>query len=100
MKHSHKVRRRNLGRKKDYIVYACVLPNCSYYVVPDLILGKEVICWSCGKPFIMTYGRLIAKPTCCTNKRFNADQIIKGQPEFKQELDDIFKMLKEEKNEG
>lgn len=65
----HKYRRKWLGKNKEYEVYACVLPGCLHYIVPDLLEGKESICWRCNKVFTMTNTtKELAKPHCknCT----------------------------------
>jgi hypothetical protein len=36
--------------------WACSLPDCSHYLpgnVADSIVGKESICWDCGKKFLL-----------------------------------------------
>lgn len=71
----HKVRRKNLTRdkeKKPYLVHACILPGCHFYMACHLMLGKEVICNRCDKPFIMDARSIVeSKPHCkdCTKKR-------------------------------
>jgi transcription initiation factor IIE alpha subunit len=61
-KHDHKLKRKNYRNNES--IYFCVL-NCDYKVHTELALGKQVICWRCGRPFLMTeYSCRLAKPHC------------------------------------
>ena len=69
---AHKYKRKWIGKNKDYEVYACVLPNCSHYITPTLLEGKEFICWRCGNVVVATVNtRMLAKPHCkaCTKTK-------------------------------
>ena len=89
MKHqgAHKYRRVKMGREKDYIVYRCDLPSCPHYVPKYLAVGRESICWKCGKTFILNGKNLTqAKPTCgCLSFRqerlagMDIDALLKGK---------------------
>lgn len=69
--HVHKVRKRALGKSGKYIVYACTLPDCTYYIELKLYIGKETICWLCGRPFKLTGfpSDMPEKPRCGNCKR-------------------------------
>lgn len=47
----HKYYLVRLGKKKDYLVYACALPNCNHTMPKDLIQGKLSVCWNCSEEF-------------------------------------------------
>src|SRR4051812_24615942 len=67
----HKYIRKKLGKKKDYIVFACQHPACSHYISADLIVGKLSQCNRCNTPFRMTKtAAKKLKPHCkdCTKK--------------------------------
>lgn len=69
---AHKYKRKWIGKNKDYEVFACVLPNCRHYISPELLEGKEYICWRCGGNMVATVNtRLLAKPHCkaCTKTK-------------------------------
>lgn len=64
MKHvAHKLQRVKFN--KEYRVYKCVLPGCSFFINEFLVTGRIAICWMCGREFVMTLksGRLL-KPHC------------------------------------
>jgi len=84
-KHIHKYKRRKIGRAKDYIVYACVLPNCRHYLSPEHLEGKQFICWRCGNPTLAgVTTKLVAKPHC--------KECTKGKNKKKEEPKSNFKM--------
>ena len=61
-KHLHKLKR--LKYKSGNVSFFCIL-DCSYKISQALALGKQTICWRCGKPFTMTeYSLRLAKPHC------------------------------------
>lgn len=67
--HKHKLKRVNIGVKKEYIVYKCALSDCSYYVARKLAVGKETICWKCSTVFTMKPRDLdYARPLCINCK--------------------------------
>lgn len=74
-KHVHRYRRAVLG--KDYVVYKCVLPDCTHYLSEQFIIGKKNLCWRCNEPHIIT--RKLAKPHCvkCT-KGFEDDSVVES----------------------
>lgn len=74
--HVHKYQKRKLGKNKDYVVFACALPNCRHYIAPQLAIGKASLCNKCGEIFLITAemarpGREQLKPHCdsCTRGR-------------------------------
>lgn len=66
LKHVHKYRRVNIGKKKKYYVYACQLKGCTHHLPQEhLLLGRENICWSCGETFTATIKTIgLARPHC------------------------------------
>lgn len=77
----HKYRKVNIGRKEPYIVYRCMLPDCSHYLPESLIEGKKSICWRCGKEFVMTRAQMdpgiTYKPVCCTKSEYRSRLVQK-----------------------
>ena len=73
--HIHQYHRVNIGKHKDYFVYACALPGCQHYLHSEnQVVGKYSICWICGAKFVITRdvrGRVLKKPHCikCTRKK-------------------------------
>lgn len=51
----HKVHKylRIKTEKNERILFRCVLPNCSHYIMEEFIIGKECICWRCSKVFVI-----------------------------------------------
>jgi hypothetical protein len=49
--HTHKYKKQKLG---EQIIFRCMLPNCSHYVLAELISGRATICWRCDKETIIT----------------------------------------------
>ena len=78
--HIHKYRRQkifvSLNRPDGYIVYACDFPDCTHYIPPERVLGRDSICNKCGRVFTMTRNRsmLRAIPHCENCKRNNNEQ--------------------------
>lgn len=71
--HVHKYQRVNASSKKnkEWIVYRCVLPKCTHYILPAFVSGKESICFACSEHFIIgTHNRDQVKLKCnaCTTK--------------------------------
>lgn len=71
MKHvHHKYQRARLGKK--YVIYRCMLPNCTHYVSEDLLQNRVAICWRCEEPFQITAElATLARPHCkaCTKTK-------------------------------
>jgi hypothetical protein len=68
VRHVHKYERTTIG-KNSYVVYRCVLPDCTHYLSESLIGGKESICWRCGDICVIPRGgRIPKRPHCekCT----------------------------------
>jgi len=65
--HIHKYMRTTIGHS-DYIVYRCMVENCTHYLEPSLVVNKETQCWGgCGGTLIITQehvGKLIQRPRC------------------------------------
>lgn len=89
-KHIHKFKKTDIGRKngpndrKKYIVFKCVLPDCSYYIEASLAEGKFCLCNRCNNLMVMTkLAMVLTKPHCadCT--------------EHKKELPDLTDVLRE-----
>lgn len=54
-----------MGRKEDYKVFKCILPNCTHYIHESLALGMLSICPRCGDEFKLTQkSLLLVKPHC------------------------------------
>jgi hypothetical protein len=60
--HTHQYRRVKL---KNVSVFRCMLTNCPHYIGEEFILGRESLCPSCGKEFIIDkYASLRTNPIC------------------------------------
>ena len=76
-KHIHQFQRRTIGKDKDYIVYACVLPSCFTYYPEDVIVGKESVCNRCKENVFVikknSSSKIPHKPHCeeCTHEPRN-----------------------------
>lgn len=93
-RHIHKYKRKELGRKTSYIVYACMLPNCSHYLRRELMVGKESICWKCGEVFTLTHKNVgtdrQVKPKCPKCMKWVGTVSIKNE-DMSEVIDSIFK---------
>lgn len=81
-KHVHKYQRRVIG--KDYIVYACALPECTHYISEALVEGKLTICWRCGEMCQMrrdNRGNFKHKPHCIQCTHLPRNKNLKKKPE-------------------
>ena len=66
----HKYERTKLGKK--YIIFRCMIPNCSHYIPESLIKGRISICWRCGEQFVIDREAAeLARPHCkdCTKPK-------------------------------
>lgn len=82
--HIHRFRKVNIGNNgKEYLVYQCSKPACSYYIAINLSLGKLSECNRCKSPMIMGKTQLyggnaggpMAKPHCtdCVKRKGKAN---------------------------
>jgi hypothetical protein len=80
--HIHKYRRGKLG--KSYVVYSCVLPDCTHYLPEDKVVGKKSICWVCEKVTTVYKDKngVLAKPHCktCTKSKMKEDDLFDLPP--------------------
>jgi hypothetical protein len=77
-KHIHKYHRIRLGKNRR-IEYKCAIPGCVHHIVPELALGRESICWTCGEAFFLDKLALqLAKPHHreCGKKNNNRIKIL------------------------
>jgi hypothetical protein len=68
--HLHKYERITLG--KNYVVFRCILPQCSHYVRKELAKGKACLCNRCNNAMVLdTQAMSYQKPHCksCTEHR-------------------------------
>lgn len=75
---THKYEKVDLGREKPYLVYKCILPECTHYVPVHLAEGKASMCWRCGERHIVSKKTLLLKrPHCddCTMTKREAEKI-------------------------
>lgn len=83
--HIHQFRRHNY--KNGEQIYFCVL-DCNFKVNVKLALGKQNICWICGKAFVLNeYSIRLAKPRCnnCRNVKIDKETkqlVFPEKPEF------------------
>lgn len=80
--HTHKYQKAKLGKDRSYIVYKCVLPECSHYITPELLPGKLAICFRCESKFVIERdmvrkGREMLKLHCknCTRNKTNETKV-------------------------
>jgi hypothetical protein len=65
LNHVHRYEKTKLGKKKDYIIFRCVLPGCSHFVLPETLKGRECECFICHKTFILgPLSKLTTRPHC------------------------------------
>lgn len=66
-KHIHQYSRVDIGKKKEFLVYKCKLPNCPHYLPPELVVGKVSVCPFCDLPFVVQQSDLrLVTPHCET----------------------------------
>jgi len=68
--HIHKYIRHKLGKNK-YEVFRCAIPGCVHFITASLIVGRESVCWRCGRVFVVTADLVRKKPHCaaCTRRK-------------------------------
>lgn len=90
MKHTHKYLRTPYGKSE---VFKCV--NCPHYVPTDLIVGRESVCWFCGKTFTISIARSKkARPTCGC-KRYETESVAPAG-----NVDDLLAMIGGDKEDA
>jgi len=70
--HIHRYEKVYLGKKRDYEVFRCNLPNCTHYLRKELVKDKISLCNRCGEPMVMdTRAMQLMKPHCvpCIERR-------------------------------
>lgn len=77
----------------DWVIYKCHLPGCSHYQHGDFVLGKESLCWLCGKAFIMGPRHLLRKPECNICKGIEVE-VTANVPDVSAILDEVLKEIK------
>lgn len=63
--HIHKFKWMNIGRKNNYFVYKCMLPDCSTYYPVELAVGRETLCWGgydCCEGNVVITSAMMNKP--------------------------------------
>lgn len=80
----HRYRRTELGKNK-YVVYSCILTNCTHYLSKSLMLGKESLCHRCEGTLILTQEHLrdernILSCDDCLRKRLERINKLKEVP--------------------
>lgn len=90
--HLHKYKKLNIGKKKDYFVYKCLIPGCNRYIAISQSLNELCECNRCGNPMIIDK-RVLAhsggKPMlypCCIN-------CIKRKEKHANEIDALTEFL-------
>lgn len=93
--HIHKVKRLRLGKDGKYIVYACTLKDCTFYMQFKLYIGKETICWGCGRSFILKGfpSDMPEKPRCDNCKRGK-----EVKPEMEEATEKVIEKVSEKKS--
>jgi hypothetical protein len=75
-KGAHKYLRRKLGKHDQYVVWACVLPDCTHYIAEAFVIGKKSICWRCGDEFVINARtKELYKPHCRDCTRSKAEDV-------------------------
>ena len=77
-KHIHKYKKVDIGRKngpndrKKFLVFKCMLPDCTHYIDWKLAEGKTCLCNRCSNPMILTKAAMdLTLPHCqgCTKRK-------------------------------
>lgn len=65
--HVHKYKRFKFGNGR--VAFRCMAGGCAHYVLEELILGRQSICWRCGNIFMIDErSARLAKPHCDCKK--------------------------------
>jgi len=60
--HTHQYVREKLGKQ---LIYRCILPDCSHYILARLVLGRKSLCNYCGAEFVIDkHNSTLRKPHC------------------------------------
>ena len=88
--HIHRYHKVDIGKRREYFVFACALPDCTHYLHSEnQVVGKFSLCWRCGKKFIIAKdvrGRVLKRPHCVSCTR-----VMRGnkQPKVRIHPDDV-----------
>ena len=73
----HLYERTEVG-KKGWVIYRCMLPNCSHYISEALIVGKISLCHGvCGDAVLYTQDDLnqkLKRPMCASCRELRKQQ--------------------------
>lgn len=69
--HPHKYVKAIVG--KGRVVYKCVIPSCTHYQTPSLVLDRECTCNDCDAIFIPLTRRDLLNRLLCRNCRKKID---------------------------
>lgn len=99
LKHDHKLKKYTYPSGNE--VYFCALPDCTYKVKVGLALGKKVVCWRCGNPFVLSdYSLRLVKPHCQNCHRHKQGDVGAwvGPPsgEAYEEIGELVKVIEKE----
>jgi len=90
--HTHQYKKVKLS-KGGADVYRCMLSNCSHYIPPALLLGRESLCPSCHQVF--TIDKYASKRTfpVCEDCRKSKDSSEQSSPKLDTSVMDLMKKL-------
>ena len=55
---------KHIEKCSGYIVFKCMIPNCTHFISKDLVIGRKSICWKCNEPVVLnTENTRLKKPT-------------------------------------
>jgi late competence protein required for DNA uptake (superfamily II DNA/RNA helicase) len=84
--HLHRFRRVNLGENgKEYYVFKCTLPTCTYYIPLKMAENALCECNRCKNPMLLTKAALqLAKPHCgsCVKRKKVVSETVNAITEF------------------
>jgi len=66
-KHIHRFTKVNIGKKKDYVVFKCNKPECSYYIPYVLAKNRACECNRCAELMLLDARSMKLKKPHCLN---------------------------------
>lgn len=73
----HQYQLTKLGKDKSYTVFRCVKPQCSHFIEPTLLPGREAECPICLKTYILnTNHKRIVRPHCLDCKSRGTTKVV------------------------
>lgn len=88
----HKIHQYMRIKGKNSVMYRCMLPGCSHYIMGQFIVNKIALCPYCGENFLVTYDLARRKRVHCADcmkskkDKIKVEEVTNFLDELKEEV--------------